>query len=125
MGYRDETKVVQIGKRQIGGGNPILIQSMCNTKTEDVKATVEQILALEPDVLLMSTMAQTEEQVAALEAAGVRVIVSDAQDIAGVYDAITLIGEVESAFSVHFSMKQVMQLQNVGELADAIEELLG
>ena len=55
---------------------------------------VEQILALEPDVLLMSTMAQTEEQVAALEAAGVRVIVSDAQDIAGVYDAITLIGAV-------------------------------
>lgn len=47
MGYRDETKVVQIGKRQIGGGNPILLQSMCNTKTEDVKATVEQILALE------------------------------------------------------------------------------
>ena len=47
MGYRDETKVVQIGKRQIGGGNPILIQSMCNTKTEDVKATVQQILALE------------------------------------------------------------------------------
>lgn len=55
---------------------------------------VEQILALEPDVLIMSTMAQTEEQVAALEAAGVRVIVSDAQDIAGVYAAITLIGEV-------------------------------
>ena len=47
MGYRDETKVVQIGKRQIGGGNPILIQSMCNTKPEEVKATVEQILALE------------------------------------------------------------------------------
>ena len=47
MGYRDETKVVQIGKRQIGGGNPILIQSMCNTKKEDVEATVEQILALE------------------------------------------------------------------------------
>ena len=55
---------------------------------------VEQILALEPDVLIMSTMAQTEEQVSALEAAGVRVIVSDAQDIAGVYDAITLIGAV-------------------------------
>ena len=47
MGYRDETKVFEIGKLQIGGGNPILIQSMCNTKTEDVKATVEQILALE------------------------------------------------------------------------------
>ena len=45
--YRDHTKTVQIGDRKIGGGNPILIQSMTNTKTEDVKATVAQILALE------------------------------------------------------------------------------
>lgn len=45
--YRDNTKVVQIGNRIIGGGNPILIQSMTNTKTEDVKATVEQIHRLE------------------------------------------------------------------------------
>ena len=41
--YRDHTKVVKIGDRVIGGGNPILIQSMTNTRTEDVKATVEQI----------------------------------------------------------------------------------
>lgn len=47
MGYRDETKIVQIGNRVIGDGNPILIQSMCNTKTEDAAATIEQILALE------------------------------------------------------------------------------
>ena len=40
------TKVVKIGDRVIGGGNPILIQSMTNTKTEDVAATVAQILAL-------------------------------------------------------------------------------
>lgn len=45
--YRDHTKVVKIGDRVIGGGNPILIQSMTNTKTEDVEATVAQILALE------------------------------------------------------------------------------
>lgn len=45
--YRDHTKVVRIGEKKIGGGNPILIQSMTNTKTEDVKATVAQILALE------------------------------------------------------------------------------
>lgn len=45
--YRDHTKVVRIGDRVIGGGNPILIQSMTNTKTEDVEATVAQILALE------------------------------------------------------------------------------
>ncbi len=47
MAYRDNTKVVHIGDRVIGGGNPILIQSMTNTKTEDVKATVSQILRLE------------------------------------------------------------------------------
>lgn len=41
--YRDHTKVIQIGDRVIGGGNPILIQSMTNTKTEDVEATVAQI----------------------------------------------------------------------------------
>lgn len=40
------TKTVQIGNRVIGGGNPILIQSMTNTKTEDVTATVAQIRAL-------------------------------------------------------------------------------
>ena len=44
---RDETRRVRIGNRVIGGGNPILIQSMCNTKTENVRETVEQILALE------------------------------------------------------------------------------
>lgn len=47
MGYRDQTKVVQIGNKVIGGGNPIMIQSMTNTKTEDVAATVNQIHRLE------------------------------------------------------------------------------
>lgn len=45
--YREKTKIVQIGNRKIGGGNPILIQSMTNTKTEDIQATVAQILELE------------------------------------------------------------------------------
>ena len=40
------TKMVKIGDRVIGGGNPILIQSMTNTKTEDVAATVAQIRQL-------------------------------------------------------------------------------
>lgn len=44
---RNQTKVIQIGNCVIGGGNPILIQSMTNTKTEDVEATVAQILELE------------------------------------------------------------------------------
>lgn len=41
--YRDKTKVIHIGDRVIGGGNPILIQSMTNTKTNDVASTVAQI----------------------------------------------------------------------------------
>ena len=55
---------------------------------------IEQIISLEPQVLLMSTMAQTEEQIAALEAAGIRVVVSDAQDIEGVYTSIDMIGKL-------------------------------
>lgn len=42
-----KTKEVRIGDRVIGGGNPVLIQSMTNTKTEDVSATVAQIHELE------------------------------------------------------------------------------
>ena len=45
--YRNQTKQIQIGDKVIGAGNPILIQSMTNTKTENVEATVSQILALE------------------------------------------------------------------------------
>ena len=45
--YRDHTKEILIGNRTIGGENPIAIQSMTNTRTEDVEATVAQILELE------------------------------------------------------------------------------
>ncbi|WP_302626213.1 flavodoxin-dependent (E)-4-hydroxy-3-methylbut-2-enyl-diphosphate synthase [uncultured Eubacterium sp.] len=45
--YRNNTKVIRIGNKVIGGGNPIMIQSMTNTKTEDVEATVKQIQELE------------------------------------------------------------------------------
>ena len=43
---RKLTKQIQIGNRVIGGGSPILIQSMTNTRTEDVAATVAQIQKL-------------------------------------------------------------------------------
>ena len=42
-----KTREIHIGNRVIGGSHPILIQSMCNTKTENVQATVDQILRLE------------------------------------------------------------------------------
>ncbi len=44
---RENTRKIQIGNKVIGGGNPILIQSMTNTRTEDIEATVEQIHRLE------------------------------------------------------------------------------
>lgn len=44
---RKNTREIHIGDKVIGGGQPILIQSMCNTKTEDIKGTVAQILELE------------------------------------------------------------------------------
>ena len=72
--YRDNTKVVQIGGRKIGGGNPILIQSMTNTKTQDVEATVAQILELEragceiirctvPDMEAAKAIAEIKKQI--------------------------------------------------------------
>lgn len=45
--YREQTKEIAIGNVKIGGMNPVAIQSMTNTKTEDMEATVAQILALE------------------------------------------------------------------------------
>jgi len=44
---REETKSVQVGNLTIGGNNHVVIQSMCNTKTKNVEATIKQINALE------------------------------------------------------------------------------
>ena len=58
------------------------------------ETNIEEILALEPDVIVMATMDQTEEQVNSLAEAGVKVIVTEAQSVEGVYEAIRLIGAV-------------------------------
>ena len=42
-----KTKVIKIGQKKIGGNNPVLVQSMCNTDTRDIRATVKQIKQLE------------------------------------------------------------------------------
>jgi len=79
--------------------------------TSGANTNVEQILALEPEVVFLSMMAQTTEQVDQLEKAGVRVVVSDAQDIEGTYTAIRLIGQVmgklENAEKIISDMKAV------------------
>lgn len=67
-------KVVKIGNRYIGGGFPIAIQSMCNTKTENVKETVSQIHRLQeagceivrvavPNMLAAEAIEQIKEQI--------------------------------------------------------------
>lgn len=86
----------------IGAGDTLVGRGeYCNYPTEvlDIPSVqsgsdtnMEQILSLNPQVLIMSTMAQSEEQVKQLEDAGVQVVVSDAKDIEGVYTAIELIG---------------------------------
>ena len=81
---------------------------------------IEQILALQPDVVIMDTMGQTVDQVEALESSGVKVIVTKEAGIEGVYEAIELIaavtGHAEDGEKVIQGMKDVFAgLEKVGE----------
>ena len=58
------------------------------------ETNIEQIVALTPQVVFMDTMDQSAEQIQQLEAAGIQVVVSDAVDIEGVYESISVIGQV-------------------------------
>lgn len=78
------------------------------------ETNLEQIISLAPQVVIMSTMAQTKEQVQMLEDAGIKVVVSDAQTIAGVYEAIemigTLVGHEEEAASLVEEMQSAFDV---------------
>lgn len=58
------------------------------------ETNIEQIIALEPQVVIMSTMAQSSEQIQALERAKIKVVETNAFDINSTYEAIELIGSV-------------------------------
>lgn len=73
------------------------------------ETNLEEILALEPDVVIMETMAQSEDQVNALDEAGVKVIVSNAQNLEGVFAAITLIGQIVGKNDEAAALVQEMQ----------------
>ena len=83
------------------------------------ETNIEQIIALEPQVVLMATMAQTVEQVEALENAGIRVVVSDAQDIAGVYTAIRLIGALMGRDAEAEALAADMEAVRNGDILNA------
>jgi iron complex transport system substrate-binding protein len=86
----------------IGAGNTLVGRGEYCDYPEEVKdvpavqsgseTNIEQIIALEPQIVILSTMAQTKEQIASLEAAGIRVFAIDADEIADVYTSIRLIG---------------------------------
>ena len=86
------------------------------------ETNLEQIIDLEPQVLLMSTMAQSKDQLGALEDAGIQVVVSEANDIEGTYAAIsmigTLMGKEAEAQAVIASMKETFE--EVTALADQL-----
>ena len=73
------------------------------------ETNLEQIIDLEPDVVVMGIMDQTEEQVTALENAGVPVVVSAANDIAGVYEAIQMMGTLTGKTAEAEAFVQSMQ----------------
>jgi iron complex transport system substrate-binding protein len=85
---------------------------------------LEQIIALKPQVVLMGTMGQTKEQVAALERAGIKVVASQATDIEGVYASIEIIGKLmnkeEKAQDVVNSMKDIFK-----EVSKKAEDIKG
>ena len=67
MTFRERTKQIQIGQVAIGGGAPVAIQSMTNTRTEDVRGTIEQILRLEAaGCQIVRSTVPTEEAARAL-----------------------------------------------------------
>lgn len=79
------------------------------------ETNIEQIIALEPQVVFMGKMDQTTEQVEALENAGIAVCMDDATDIEGVYSSIRMVGEVLE--------KEEEAEEVVSEMQDTFQEL--
>jgi iron complex transport system substrate-binding protein len=88
------------------------------------ETNIEQIVALTPQVVFMDTMDQSAEQIQQLEAAGIQVVVSDAVDIEGVYESISVIGQVmgreDEAQNVIDGMKR--DFQELSDKAAAIAD---
>ena len=82
LNHRDTTKVINIGGALIGGGNPILIQSMTNTDTADVDATVAQINRLsQAGCQIVRATANTEAAARAFDAIKSRIDIPLVADI--------------------------------------------
>ncbi len=96
MYNRKLTKEVKIGNVKIGGNNPILIQSMCNTDTNDIDATVNQILALEKEGVEI-----------------IRVAVKDVETANSIYEIKNRIN-VPLVCDVHFDYRIALKCMEMG-----------
>lgn len=102
------------GDKLVGRGEycdyPAEVASLPSVES-GAETNVEQIIALNPDVVIMNFMAQTKEQVTALENAGITVVMNNAVTIDDIYTSITLLGAVTGkdgeAASVISGMKSV------------------
>lgn len=83
------------------------------------ETNVEEIIALAPQAVIMSAMAQSADQVATLEAAGIQVILTYAQNIEGVYEAIRLIGQTVGKMTEAETLVTDMQASFAGIAAEA------
>ncbi len=117
--YRDDTKIIKIGDRVIGGGNPILIQSMTNTKTEDVTATVEQIrLLTEKGCDIVRSTVPTMEAAKAISKIKERIDIPLVADIH--FDHKLAIAAIENgADKVRINPGNIGSAENVRAVVDA------
>lgn len=122
MSYRENTKVINIGGVKIGGGNPIAIQSMTNTPTADVDATVSQILQLEEAGCdIVRCTANTEEAAAAIGEIKKRVHIPVVADIHFQYKlAISAIEH--GADKIRINPGNIGSAENLNEVVRAAKE---
>ncbi len=122
MSYRENTKVINIGGVKIGGGNPIAIQSMTNTPTADVDATVSQILQLEEAGCdIVRCTANTEEAAAAIGEIKKRVHIPVVADIHFQYKlAISAIEH--GADKIRINPGNIGSADNLNEVVRAAKE---
>ena len=119
---RRKSREIRIGNKVIGGDNPILIQSMTNTKTRDVEATVAQILALEKAGCdIVRCACPTEEDARAIKAIKERIHIPLVADIHFDY-RLALLAIESGADKIRINPGNIGSNERVKAVVDACKE---
>ncbi len=122
MSYREHTKKIKIGNTVIGGGEKIAIQSMTNTRTEDVKATVAQILQLEAaGCEIIRCTANTEEAAKAFKEIKKQIHIPLVADIHFQY-RLAILAMENGADKIRINPGNIGGAERVRRVADACRE---